>query len=57
MEPPKWSIGHDVMEMVTISSVILSDNNDDDKEQKDDDDDDDDDGYLLSPSYMLDTEL
>lgn len=56
MEPAKWYIGHDVMEMVTISSVILSDNNDDDKEQKDDDDDDDD-GCLLSPSYMLDTEL
>ena len=54
MEPAKWYIGHDVMEMVTISSVILSDNNDDDKEQKDDDDDD---GRLLSPSYMLDTEL
>lgn len=53
MEPAKWYIGHDVMEMVTISSVILSDNNDDDKEQKDDDDD----GRLLSPSYMLDTEL
>lgn len=41
------------MEMVTISSVTMFDNNDD-KEQKDDDDDD---GYLLSPSYMLDTEL
>lgn len=41
------------MEMVTISSVTMFDNNDDDKEQKDDDDD----GYLLSPSYMLDTEL
>ena len=40
------------MEMVTISSVTMFDNNDD-KEQKDDDDD----GYLLSPSYMLDTEL
>ena len=41
------------MEMVTISSVTMFDNNDDDKEQKADDDD----GYLLSPSYMLDTEL